>query len=234
MKPNPMSLLAALTMILLASPVGAGDLFSGQLSVGGGYSAHPLGIDGDEDAGYASQTLRLQLNKTLGSSAWRLGYEGSAHEFTGEQSLDQMHHALGLEWFGSAADHRWNLSAGAQASGRMQSGIYQPYDFVEATGYFAFKTYLRDGLLARGYAQVRDRSYSELPEESFSEPSVQVDLQRFLPSQTTLGATLGWGWKLFRDPAAERVWETDGMPSTHLLRLQLNAAQSLSDRVSLR
>lgn len=234
MKAISKRLVAALAVILLAPPAGANGLISGQFSIGGGYLEHPLGVSGDDAAGYATQTLRLQLNARQTASSWRLGYEGSGHQFSGEQPLDQMHHALGLEWFGTAAENRWKLSGGLQVAGRLRSDIYETYNFTEASGYFSFKTYLREGLLARGYAQVRDRRYGDLPEEGFLESSIQMELQRFLPSGTTIGSTIGWGWKAYRDPAAERVWETDGMPTTSLLRLRINAAQSLSERASLR
>lgn len=229
------SLLPSLPLLVVAVPALGEATFEGSVFLVGGYLTHPLEFAEDDAAGYSSQSLRLHLIDRSEDSSWRLGYEGSAHQMVGDQPLDRMQHAVGLEWFGAkGGDDAWNLSTGVQISSRFHSDFYEAYDFREASGYLAFKRYLRDGLLARGSTQLRFRYYESLPEESFLEPSIQIELQGFLPSGTTLGLVMGWGLKGFSDPAALRVWESEETPTASLLRLGLNVAQSLSERASIR
>ncbi|MCA9754473.1 MAG: hypothetical protein KDA27_01630 [Candidatus Eisenbacteria bacterium] len=229
--------LCALAIVAGSTPVAASPqtTLDGSVLLSGGYVAHPLDLATDDAAGFASERLRIQLTTRDESSSWRLGYEGASHQLGLAQGPDNMQHSLGLEWFRNGGERRpWTLSTGAQVAGRFYSDSYTAYDFREATGYAAFRTYLGDALVGRGYLQLRSRNYGDLPEESYTEPSLQLELMRFLPTHTTLSTSVRVGHKIYGDPAAENVWLTDGSPTTSLLQWNVHVAQGVSERASIR
>jgi len=223
---------AILATALAATPASAGASVQGALTAGGGYLAHPLGIAGDEDAGYLQQSLRLILLHQDASDAWRFIYEGSGYEFEVGVPLGQMRHAAGVEWFGAAGKGSWGLRAGAQAAKRVHADAYGSYDFTEGAAYLAFRHYLAEGLLWRGGLHLRYRDYRELPEESYLEPRVETRLQRFLPSRTTLELRLDAGSKVFTDPLAARLWGTGEDPVTGQLTVGGRVARGFGERTS--
>ncbi|MEZ4649024.1 MAG: hypothetical protein R3E97_09625 [Candidatus Eisenbacteria bacterium] len=229
--------LTAVAVLCGALPTAASGetTLDGNVLLSGGYVAHPLDLATDDGAGFATERLRLQLTSREQDSTWRLGYEGTSHQLGIAEGPDDLQHALGLEWFrNGGADRPWTLSTGVQVTTRYYADHYSPYDYGEATGYVAFRRYLDDALVGRGFFQLRSRRYGDLPEESYTEPFVQLELMRFLPTRTTLGTSLKWGQKTYGDPAAENVWQTEGSPSTSLLQWSANVAQSLSERASIR
>jgi hypothetical protein len=232
MKTQSLLMTAALLIILLPIPSPAGAEVQGMVRVGGGYLAHPMGHALDEEAGYLNQSLRLILLSAGEGAAWRAVYEGSGYEFESGVPLGQTRHALGVEWFGSAGE--WGLRAGLQAAGRFNESLYSNYDYREGATYVSFKHYLAPGWLWRGSANLSYRRYSDLPEESYFEHLFQSELQRFLPTRTTLGVRVALGGKSYLDDAASRVWLIDGTPNTHQVRFGLQVAQGLGARYSVR
>ena len=224
---------AMLAAVFSAPPASAGTSVQGALTVGGGYLAHPLGIAEDRDAGYLHQSLRLILLRQGDSDAWRFLYEGTGYEFEVGVPLGQMRHAAGVEWFGASGTGSWGLRAGAQAATRAHADAYGSYDFTEGASYLSFKHYLAEGLLWRGAAHLRYRGYRELPEERYLEVRLETRLQRFLVNRTTLEVRLEAGRKAFTDPAASRLWETAGTPTTSQLRFGGRVARGLGDRTSI-
>ena len=220
------------TAIILGAAPAAADL-TGHLTLGGGYLQHPLGIAVEPSSPYGSGELGLQM--LLGEATrWRLTYEGSVTWFDPEVPLDDTRHAVGVEWIRARPRDEWTISAGLQAGLRRQTEYYRIYDHDEAYGYLAFKTYPHPRLMVRGWAGLRQRSYRDLPEESYVEPHLVLDAKRFGDDRSTLGASLRLGGKWFHDPVASQVWGTPGTPVTSQLSAALNAARGLSDRVGVR
>ncbi len=226
-------ILSQLVVGLLATMATAADI-NGRLNLSSGYFEHPLGLQYDTAAGYLSSGLILDTSLKGESHAVRFGYEGNVTRFGGDTNLGSRRHAMGAEWFRSSPGQRGSLSAGAQASVRNHDGYYDVYDYFEGYGYFAFKSYFGDRTLGRGYAAMRIRRYSDLPEESFIEPHAHLEMQRYSESRTTLGLALDYGVKTFDDPTASRIWETLESPSTSQIAARFNFAQGFSERVALR
>lgn len=222
----------AFLVALSAFPTTSHADVQGRVHMGAGYLAHPLGYALDEDSGYFNPSLRLIFVEPGDKAAWRLVYEGTGYQFESGVPLGQVRHSLGFEWFGSAGD--WGLRAGIQGTGRFNESFYSSYDYREGAGYASFKHYLAPGWLWRGSATLRYRRYSDLPEETFLEHVVRTELQRFLPSRTTLGVHVALGGKRYVDDAASRVWLIDGTPNTNQVRFGLQAAQGLGARYSVR
>ncbi|MBZ0268662.1 hypothetical protein K8I85_10940 [bacterium] len=221
--------------VLIPTAGQAGELLDAKVSFGTGYTAHPLGFSDDEEAAYIFQSLVLSVVLPDSVPTWRIVYEGNGYQFSNGVELNQMHHALGMERLGSLKSGSASTRLGVQIAGRLhEDDRYQPYDYRQASAYAATKGYPRNGVLLRGHVDTKYRRYGDLPEESYLESNARLELQRFLPSSTTLGLQVGWGAKWYTDSAAEEVWETGGTPVTSQVRLRLNAAQGLGARVSVR
>jgi len=226
-----------LIVMLLAAQAAAAPAgtVSGSVTVGSGWLDNPIGLSNESSAGYMTESLRLASRFGVAEgSAFRIGYEGSANQFTNDVDLGSMRHGVGLEWFLDNARRTTQLSSGVQGSVRTFDERYAHYDNREVYGYVAFKRYLDSALVLRGFGAARWRVYDDLPEESFVEPFGQLSLQRFFASRTTLGLAVRYGAKIFNDSVASSVWGTTDLPSTSQLAARLNFAQGFSDRLAWR
>ncbi|MBU0741892.1 hypothetical protein KKA85_03945 [bacterium] len=219
--------------MLLSTMAIASDIH-GRFDIGSGYTEHPLGLRNDTAAGYLNGVLFLSNSLATDTHMVKLGYEGTATLFGQETDLGSRRHALGIEWHHGMGSRRDGLSAGVQVSTRNHDGYYEIYDYAEGYGYFAFKSYLDERTLGRGYAALRIRRYGDLPEESYVEPHAHLELQRYAESRTTLGLAVDYGVKIFDDASAPRIWDTPDTPATSQIAARLNFAQGISDRVALR
>ena len=205
----------------------------GSLSVGSGYLDNPLGVEQDEGVGYLTQSLRLFALQGNGSDRFRLGYEGAASQFGNDTNLGSQRHGLGWEWF-HADQARTGAGAGLQFALRRYESQYELFDHQDLNTYITYKMYPSGNLMLRTAAQFQYRRYADLPEESFLEPRLQIELKRFAESRTTVGLDLRAGLKYFYDSAASRVWGTPNLPSTPQLAARLNFARGLSERSAFR
>ena len=224
--------LLVLTAVTVTGPARAE--VGGTATIGAGYLEHPRGLAAEPTANYVSESLRVFSDLGVGPRTLRLGYEGSAGQFSNDTQLGSMRHALGLEVYRYAAGSTDNISAGVQGSFRSYEDSYEIYDHRDLYAYVAFKHRGTSANLWRGSLAVRVRRYGDLPEESYIEPHVRLEYKRFLKSRTTLGLSLRYGIKFYDDSAASRVWVTPNFPSVSQLAARLAFAQGLSDRFALR
>ena len=134
--------LSVLLLILIAAPVlGAAGSIKGSLTVGTGYLDHPLGRQDEPSAGYLSQAWNVSTLFGENLDALKLGYEGSASQFSKETPLGSMRHGIGVEWFRNSEDRLRGLSAGLQFAFRDYESYYEIYNYSEAYSYLAFKRY---------------------------------------------------------------------------------------------
>jgi hypothetical protein len=250
-RPGPAGIAVVVSAFLglaLALPVAAADTggdsadtaapvlrTTGRIALDAGHLAHPLGLADEDAAPYAHGGLIYEVGLGRGASRVELSYAGDVTLFDPGVGLGYQRHALGLEVLHRGADRRalaW--SAGVQGALRRQDETYSVYDHDEVRAYVAARAYLHPRLMTRAVAGLRVRTYSVLPEESYTEPYVQLTARHFSPSRLTLGASLRLGGKWFHDPVAPAVWGTAGTPSTTQLAASLEAARGLSDRVSVR
>jgi hypothetical protein len=222
--------------LLLLTPIltPAFAQITGNVTVGSGYLAHPVGVNDEPEAAYVYQMLTLGSVLKQGAHAFKVGYEGQASQFGNDTQLGSQRHGLGVEWFHNSADRRTGLSAGVQGAMRRHEDWYQAYDHEEAFAYAAFKKFSGGRTLWKGYAGYRVRQYDQLPEESYLEPHVQFEVQRFSESRSSLGLRVRYGYKKFNDEAAPQVWETPNLPSTSQLAARLSFSRGLSERTGLR
>ncbi len=226
--------LTVLALMGLASFAAPAAEINGKITLGAGLLEHPLGVENEPGASYLSQELNLAYDIGPKDGFFRLGYEGDASQFGNNTSLGSTSHGLGLEWFHNSNSRINNLSAGLQGSIRKYKDYYTIYDYRNVFAYFALKKYLGQKTLLRGYAALRVRSYSDLPEESYTEPHGRLEVQHYLESRTTLGLAVKMGAKIFYDPVALRVWDTSNTPSVSQLAIRFNFAQGLTDRIGIR
>lgn len=226
--------IALLALTSLTCPGPARADVGGSLSLEAGRTEHPLGIRDESATAYGVGTLRLEGATRVGSSTWRLGFDAQEVRFDTRDELDFSHLAAGLEWFREAPREGLGLSAGLQVAERTQGPVYAAYDHDEVFGYLAFKTYPSPSLLLRGHLGLRRRSYEALPEESFTEPFVQLEGKRFWENRTTLGLTARLGAKRFHEPEAQGVWGAGHAPTTSQFSLAAILARGLSDRIGIR
>lgn len=205
----------------------------GSLSLGTGYLDNPLGVSEDEASGYLTQSLRLFALQGDGADRFRLGYEGAASQFGNDTQLGSQRHGLGWEWFHENPGRKGG-GAGLQFALRRYEPRYEVFDHQDLNSYLTHKVYLSGNLMMRTAAQLQYRRYADLPEESFLEPRLQVELKRFAENRTTVGLDVRVGLKYFYDSAASRVWETPNLPSTSQLAARLNFARGLSERLAFR
>ncbi len=207
---------------------------TGNLTVGGGYLAHPIGVQEETDATYLYQVLNLATVLGSRASTFKLGYEGQATQFGSDTQLGSQRHGLGVEWFHGSKDGRFRLSAGAQAAVRRQDDYYAAYDHDDMFAYLAFKKFTGSRTLIKGFAGYRARTYDELPEESSAEPHAQLEVMRFSDNNSSLGLRVRYGHKEYTDDIAPQVWGISNSPSTSQLAARLSFSRSLSPRTGLR
>jgi len=225
--------LLVLTVLAVGRVFAATDLV-GVFTLAGGYMDHPLGVSGESSAGYAAQTLRLDARQQHDQDAFRLGYELAASQFGNDTGLGSLRHALGWQWQRRGAPGTGSVGLGVEYAMRSYQDTYAPYDHQEGNAYAVWKTYLAPATLFKATGTFRYRRYRDLPEESYLEPRLDVELKRFFATRTTVGFTVAAGWKRFYDSAASRVWETPQLPSASQLAARLNFSQGLSSRTGLR
>ncbi len=225
--------LVILGTVLAAFAAGAAEI-GGAFTVGAGYLDNPLGIAGESSAAYASQRLRLNTIGHHGRDDFRLGYELEASQFGNDTELGSLRHALGWEWWRRDDDSPGSFGLGIQGAVRRYREAYSYYDYGEGNFYTVWRTFPASSLLLKAVGTFRLRSYDDLPEESYLEPRLDVQLKRFFASRTTVGLETSLGLKHFYDSAASRVWETPHLPSTSQLAARLNLSQGVSDRVGMR
>jgi len=199
-----------------------------------GYLDHPLGLSDEASSSLRVGRIDLTASNRTDNTTWRWSYAGSITLFDEDVPLDDMRHALGVEWIESSAGGRHSTAAGLRWTFRDQTETTSFYDHTEFDGYLVRKIYPRPSLMLRGVLGGRIRSYDDLPEESMLETYVLLEMKKFSESRTTLGTSVRLGGKRFHDPIAPRVWGTDGTPSASQLVVSADIAQGLSDRVGLK
>lgn len=231
-------LVTALAMMTVAGTALADGKWSGLLTLGGGYLEHPIGLDEESDAAYASQALSLARFERFGNHTLKAGYQLQGSVFGNDTQLGSLRNGLGIEWYlsfprgeGLPSDR---LSAGAQGARRAYQDYYSLFDYDEFYGYLAFRHYFGSRTLLRGYAAIEVRDYGNYVGESYREPHGEVKLQRFFQSRTTLGIEARFGQKVYIDTAAPEIWETVQLPSTSQASVRLSFSQGLGERHGLR
>jgi hypothetical protein len=237
-RPRPaavVTVVAGLATLLVVPGALAGPDSSGWLEIEAGHLAHPFEVAEEEASSYTGATLVQEFAVPVGDGRIELNYRGDLTDFTAENDPGYRHHALGLEYLHRVRDRsQLAFSAGIQGALRRQQPAYAVYDYDAVNGYLAAKTYPHPRLMLRGVAGLAWRRYEALPEESYVEPHLSLQLRHFSPSRLSLGAALRLGGKWYHDPAASRVWNANGTPSTAQLAASVMAAQGLSERLSLR
>jgi len=227
--------LVAAATLTAASALAVDLATSGQLDLGAGRLASPLGLATDDPAPYTHGSLLYELALASERDRVDVTYRGSLTRFDDAVPLGDTRHALGLEYV-RLAPRRTDLvwSAGVQAAQRRQEDFYSVYDHHEWQGYLALKGYAGPRTMLRGHAGVRTRRYAALPEESFVEPYGRLEARYFSPSRTTVGGAIRLGGKWFDHPVAPAVWGTGSAPVTAQLAASLELSQGVSDRVGVR
>ncbi len=232
--PWSLTLAAAAVFFFLAAPSQAATIVHGSAGVDLGFLEHPLGLNDEPSSSLRIGRLDLAASTKTDQTTLRWSYSGALTLFDEDVPLDYMRHAVGLEWINSSGSGNKSSSAGLRWTVRDQVERGSLYDHKEIDGYLVHKIYPAPSLMIRGVAGGRVRSYSELPEESLLETYVLLEMKKFTENRTTIGTSLRLGGKQFYDPIAPRVWGTQDQPFASQLVLSLDAAQGVSDRISLK
>lgn len=232
------TILPALALLLVAGPARADGKWSGALTVGGGYVEHPIGLNEEPDAAYASQIFSLARFEKFGPQTVKLGYELDSSVFGNDTQLGSLRNGLGLEWYRGLPNREGlpagRIAAGAQIARRDYRDYYDLFDYDEFYGYLAIRHYLDGSTLLKGYAAIEVREYGNYAGESYREPHGELKLQRFFPTRTTLGIEARYGQKVYTDSAAPEIWETVQLPSTSQFSVRLSFSQGVGDHHGLR
>ena len=157
-----------------------------------------------------------------GSHGLVLAYRGVLHGFAEYTDLLNHRHRVGLLYSSASGGGRNALYAGIQGQIRRDRPLYAYYDHDQGRGYVRVKYYLTPQTLGRMGYEVRTRSYPQYDEQDFLVQEVFVQLNRFLPTRTTLRMELGWGAKRYE---AQSVWAEGG--TAHQATAEVKIAQSL-------
>lgn len=177
---------------------------------------------------------------TRGWAAWfpaaslRLRAAGRLVRFYGDPLLDHGYASGSLEWQG-ASGLRQRFLAGASGSWRINGDLYAPYDHRQLALYAETKRYFTPAFTGQLRADFAARRYPDLPEEDARKAQLAVRLNRSLATRTSLGLTLGAGWKLYREDLPDSIaGGADGSRRAARWEVACRVAQSLSERLAAR
>ncbi len=125
-----------------------------------------------------------------------LYYTGNANLFSDHQDLFNHTHSAGLSWLRSTEDDGV-LHVGSEISLRVDRPVYDYRDFLRADAFVTNKQYLGDSVLARYGYSARVQEYTNAKYYSFSEQKLSAQVNKFLPTQTTLQVRGEFGLKSY-------------------------------------
>jgi len=182
-------------------------------------------------------SARIDLDYTLQPNL-DLYYVGNTRVFAEYDDAFNHTHHLGLSYAWSGNKDRI-FYAGLNASTRRNRSVYQYRNYVQGNAYITGKLYLQPELLSRLGYQLQFRKYDYMPDFSFSEQILFAQLNRFLPTKTTLQGVLKLGVKSFlhstsTDYAISGLTpRAGGSRNLAQLTLRLKVAQTLASNTGL-
>ena len=218
-----------------------------RISVGGIYDNNAYGSYAEE-ADYITQVdVYLGSRRQDERSLVEYYYAGNGTIFAQSGTRTFAINGLGIVYArlgeeGSGLFARGNLSL------RMNRSYYDIYDYAGAQGTINGKWYIHPSLLLRLGYRLRWREYWNLDPYSYTEHHLFTQVNKFLPTRTTLRGDISYGYKDHPDPGREalgygpfeRRWRRmpsamvePGVPDEGQLVLALQVAQSLAEDTGL-
>lgn len=152
-------------------------------------------------AGASAVVTRLSVSVTrlidMDASHLRLFYIGDGFLFGRYGNRTFATNRLGVDFARNLNEgNRDNFFAGLALAARANRSIYDVYDYTGLFGYAHFKWYSGEQTLQRVGYQVNWRSYQNLAVTRYVDHYAFFQINRFLPTRTTLRGDLGLGYKL--------------------------------------
>ncbi|MFT5367501.1 MAG: hypothetical protein ACI8V2_002462 [Candidatus Latescibacterota bacterium] len=188
----------ALGFVVSISPSGA--QWTTDLSVGSVYDSNADGVYTGESARITHMALDISRQNT----STRLYYSGDGFMFGQRGPRTFVANRVGLDMIYPLGMARDRVILGFAATNRINQSVYDIYDYLGSTGYVQGKWYVeKSTMLKLGY-HLDWRSYKNLDVSRYVDHNFSAQVNRFLPSRTTLQADAQFGYKL-RDSAESQV-----------------------------
>lgn len=139
---------------------------------------------------------QVYLDLDYGGPGLTAYYSAEASLFAEYEDLFSQTHAIGVST-ARPGPHRRLVTGGLSLAMRTGRPDYEYKDYTEASGNLGAKLYLRPSLMLRTGTGLRVREYRHAGDFSYAEPTVYVQMSRFLPTRTTLVAGLDLGLKAY-------------------------------------
>lgn len=160
-------------------------------------AAYDTNADGVRDGAEAVVTqFAAHLTRPIGGdgSGYHLFFDGVGYVFGGLGDRTFASNRLGLYFAKRVGDDPRNrITGGASFGLRSNRSIYEIYDYVGLSGYIQGKWYGGRGFLHRAGYAFDARTYANLPIREYADHSFFYQLNRFLPTRTTLRVDFGLG-----------------------------------------
>jgi hypothetical protein len=227
-------LISLLALAGIAHSETSENTISSTLLIGTGYLEHPRRVSIEPAASYLYQSFSLTNISGTKEQYYRFGYNVNTSQFGNNTSLGFWKHGLAFEFFNKNSKKKQNLSLGVQISSKHYENYYSIYNNKDVYSYVALKKNYGNQAILKGYAALRYKKFTTLPEEDFLEPHGQIKLQYFTKKQTTLELALNLGSKFYTSPIAPLIWDTRGTPTVSRFSTRIKIAKKLSSRLALR
>ena len=160
-------------------------------------AAYDTNADGVRDGAEAVVTqFAAHLTRPIGGdgAGYHLFFDGVGYVFGGLGDRTFASNRLGLYFAKRVGDDpRDRITGGASFGLRSNRSIYEIYDYVGLSGYIQGKWYGGRGFLHRAGYTFDARTYANLPIREYADHSFFYQLNRFLPTRTTLRVDFGLG-----------------------------------------
>ena len=223
----------AIIALLMGLATAEADVLT-DVTVGTTYDTNVDGVY----AGASAVVTRLSVSVTrlidMDASHLRLFYSGDGFLFGryGERTFAT--NRLGVDFVRNLnAGERDKLFAGLALAARANRSIYDVYNYTGLFGYAQGKWYSGEQTLQRVGYQFNWRSYQNLAVTRYVDHYAFFQINRFLPTRTTLRGDLGLGYKL-REGAegqvvlgvqvAQAITRNTGIRARYQRRINLRAA----------
>ena len=132
-------------------------------------------------------------------------YTGDGNLFVNTGARTFATSSLGVVYARKIGENRSGFSVGASSSLRTNRADYNFYNYAGIQGAANGKWYIHPTVLLRTGYRLRWRNYWNLDTFSYTEHYLSAQIDKYLPTQTTLRGDISFGYKNHRNPQYETV-----------------------------
>ena len=218
------------------------------ISVGSTYDNNAYGSYEGEADYITSVDIGLANRLTGDRHELETYYAGNGNIFAQVGARTFLTNDFGILYARRIGEGRDGIYAGGSASFRLGRAPYDAYDYAGFQGTVTGKWYADPTVMLRSGYRLRYRNFWNLKAYSYTEHYLFAQINKFLPSRTTLRGEISYGYKNHRDPEEETfdfgrfqrgrnfmptVTAEPGVPDQGQVALRMQVAQSLAENTGL-